>query len=223
MLSTRDLSPLPDVDRLKALTQSLAMLDAILCPEWQYRYYSFNAHWAPNEAMASMRNGQGDDFFALFTPVGAILKGFAHESAMTPYQHHPPRVWPGVLETVPAVFQSFLSEPAFDIEATTFCIWRQYGDASWQRGAITFPDSYDPDGSAGLLAILDGDPQTYWTWAADYYEQPVSLAAVTAIYQHQPLTRELVARLNPDITLEDLAADITEIAYPASSPAAESE
>ena len=44
-ISTRNLEGLPDVTRLKRLLQSLAMLDAILMPEWEYRYYSFNAHW----------------------------------------------------------------------------------------------------------------------------------------------------------------------------------
>ncbi len=43
MISTRDLSQLPDVDPLRRLMQSLAMLDAILSPDWELRYYSFNA------------------------------------------------------------------------------------------------------------------------------------------------------------------------------------
>jgi hypothetical protein len=43
MPSTRDPSALPEVGSLRRLSQSLAMLDAILCPEWQYRYHSFNA------------------------------------------------------------------------------------------------------------------------------------------------------------------------------------
>ncbi len=214
MISTRDLSGLPAIPQLKALTQALAMLDAILCPVWEYRYYSFNAHWADGEAMASMRNGSGDEYFLLFTPAGAILKGFAHEYPMTPYRTSPPQVWPGILDAVPAVFRSFLTEPAFNIEATTFCIWREHGDASWRRGPIAFPAGKDPDGSAYLLAILDGDPQTYWVWAADYYEQPVSLAAVRAVYRHQPLTHDLVATLNPAMTLGDLASDAAEIDYP---------
>ena len=37
MNSTRDLSQLPGVEGLHKLLQSLAMLDAIVCPEWQYR------------------------------------------------------------------------------------------------------------------------------------------------------------------------------------------
>ncbi|WP_249930709.1 hypothetical protein [Paenibacillus polymyxa] len=45
-------------------------------PEWEYRYYSYNAHWDENEQMASMRDGEGDHYFALFQPTGLIIKGF---------------------------------------------------------------------------------------------------------------------------------------------------
>ena len=55
MISTRDLSLLPDVARLRQTLQAMAMLDAVLCPEWQFRYYSFNAAWAAGEQMGSMR------------------------------------------------------------------------------------------------------------------------------------------------------------------------
>jgi hypothetical protein len=37
------------------------MLDAILYPEWEYRY-SFDAEWGPEEELALMRNGSGDDY-----------------------------------------------------------------------------------------------------------------------------------------------------------------
>jgi hypothetical protein len=91
-ISTRNLTPLPDIQALKQLTQSLAMLDAILWPEWEERYYSFNFHWAESEMMASMRNGSGDDWFLLFSQAGAIMKGFSHESPMAAIP-----TWPGVL------------------------------------------------------------------------------------------------------------------------------
>src|SRR4051812_1215303 len=104
MISTRDLSLLPGVDGLRRALQSIAMLDAILCPEWEFRYYSFNAAWDRGEQMGSMRNGSGDHFFAHFGPAGCCLKGFAHEYPMSPYRESPPRPWPGVLEAVPAEF-----------------------------------------------------------------------------------------------------------------------
>jgi hypothetical protein len=104
--STKDLLSLPTIDTLKKLTQSLAMLDAIM-RDWEYGYYSFNGNWAENEQMASMRNGQGDGwYFGLGLP-GAFLKGFDHESEMSPWNMEIPKVWPGVLEAVPEVFKSF--------------------------------------------------------------------------------------------------------------------
>jgi hypothetical protein len=74
-ISTRHLEGLPDVLGLRRLLQSMAMLDAIVEPKPEYRYYSFNAHWAQGEMMGSMNNGSGDEFFALFTGHGAFLKG----------------------------------------------------------------------------------------------------------------------------------------------------
>ncbi len=213
MISTRDLSLLPGIDSLKALMQSLAMLDAILSPEWEYRYYSFNNHWGIDEAWASMRNGSGDDYFAWFSPAGAIVKGFAHEAPMSPYACHPPLVWPGVLDTVPAVFAPFLTEPASTIEDTTFCIWRTYQDVSWQHGPIHFGEGLDPDGSADLLTPLDGNPQTYQEWAEYCYDRPIALDAVIHIYQHRLLTQDVITALNPDVTLPALVAEIAEIGY----------
>ena len=90
MISTRDLTGLPDIRTLRRLTRSLAMLDAVLSPEWEYRYHSFDSHWAPGELMASMRNGQGDDWFSLFTSSGVVLIGLDHEAPM--YRQDDP--WP---------------------------------------------------------------------------------------------------------------------------------
>ena len=164
--------------------------------------------------LGSMRNGEGDDFFAHFSRAGCFLKGFAHEAPMTPYARGPKRVWPGVLDSVPKEFAKCLKQPAFNMEDTTFCVWRRYGDDSWQVGEIEFPAGADPDGSKRLLSPLDGKPKAYQAWAEDYYERPVSLAGVRHVYAHRPLTEEVVARLNPEVTLRELREDVKEIGYP---------
>jgi hypothetical protein len=215
MISTRELSKLPDVQGLRVLLQAMATLDAILCPEWQYRYYSFNRKWADSEEMGSMRNGSGDDFYAHFSAAGCWFKGFAHESMMSPYAHKPKRVWPGILDAVPVEFAACLREPAFSVEDVTFCIWRRNEDSSWSRGRISFPpDVEDPDGSEFLLSDLDGRPETYQTYASEYFEKEVDIASVVHVYQHCPLTQEIVASLNPELSLAALAADLDEIGYP---------
>ena len=214
-ISTRDLSQMPSIDRLEKLTQSLAMLDAILSPEWDYRYFSFNAKWdsSLNERMASMRNGAGDEYFLVFNAQGAILKGFDHESPMSPWGRKPTSVWPGILESVPRAFASFLTEPAFSMGDCTFCIWREMEDECWHCGPVTFPETDDPDGSEGLLWMFDGKPETYVEYVSGYFERTIDVDLVRRIYGHEPLTPLLVNQLNPQASLESVLKDAGEIHY----------
>jgi hypothetical protein len=196
--------------------QALAMLDALLSPEWEYRYFSFNSRWGPREQLGSMRNGEGDHYFALFNAAGCWLKGFDHEAPMSPFASDPPRVPEGLFDGLPAEFVECLTEPAFAVEQTTFCIWRGNREARWEHGPVALPNGGDPDGSAGLLRYLDGRPETYWEWAAEYYEREVPLAEVRSIYAHRPLDQGTVAALNAQVDLSDLQADMAEIGYPSS-------
>lgn len=165
--------------------------------------------------LASMRNSSGDDYFILFNAHGAIIKGFAHESPMSPYATDTGKPWPGVLDDIPTEFDNFLSEPAFSIGDVTFCLWRRYTDTSWQMGTIHYPAGRDPDGSEELLSILDGEPTTYSEFAEEYYEQDIDTVVIEHIYQHRPLTDDIISALNTDISSEELQADIEEIGYPA--------
>ncbi len=209
MISTRHLKALGDVDQIRRLTQSLAVLDAIVCPEWEDRYYAFNAQWGDGEMMASMRNGSGDEWYLLFNAAGAIMKGLDHESAM--FTFRAPRK--GIYDEVPEAFQSFLKEPAFDIDNVSFCIWRTIQDPSWRVGNVEFPAGRDPDGSAGLLAILDGNPETYRDFAGDYYEVALDIDVIDAVYAHRPLSEDLVQKLNPEMNLKAAEEDLAEIGY----------
>ena len=133
---------------------------------------------------------------------------------MTPWAHDPPRAWPGVLDQVPLDFADALQESAFDMASTTFCIWRGAQDDAWQRGKIDFLEGKaDPDGSADLLWMLDGNPQTYAQFCSDYYEREVPVEAVAAIYARAPLTREIAGRLNPAAPWADVQAEAEKLGY----------
>jgi hypothetical protein len=210
-LSTATPEQLPDLATLRRLTKSIAMLDAIISPEWEDRYYSYNAKWGEGEEMASMRNGCGDDWFLLFDSHGAALKGFAHEFPLAgdvAFANH-------IQQVVPPEFASFLQEPAFGMDMASFCLWRRHVDRAWNVVApVKGTVSADLDGSAELLGILDGHPETYQEWAEYYYERKFPLPAIRAIYSHQPLKEGLVTILNSTIALSDVAADALEIGYP---------
>ncbi|MFF4648233.1 hypothetical protein [Streptomyces sp. NPDC001389] len=210
---------LPAIADLRDLCRSLAMLDGILSPDWESRYYSFNAAWAEGEEVASMRSGSGDEYSIVFSAAGVYIRGFSHESRMSPYgQDGEP--WPGVIDEVPEVFKPFVEEPAFTDEdgvpVVTACLWREATDDRWRHGVIDFPTgSSDPDGATGLFELLvDRSPEAFRRFAEDYYEVPVDLEAVRDVYALRPLSQKLVASLNAEVTLADLAEDLAEIGYP---------
>jgi hypothetical protein len=213
MISTQNLSPLPDIASLKKLTQSLALLDAIICPEWEYRYYSFDAHWSSDLSVFFMRNGSGDEFITLFAKEGAIIKGFAHESMMSPYRHDPLRLWSGILDQVPKSLRRYLDDPAFELIATTFCVWKTITDTEWKCGKIAFPDDDFGDGSAMLLSILDGIPTTYQKYAQEYFDKTIELSVISHIYQHMSLTHEVVNKLNSNLQMSDVSEELKSIDY----------
>ena len=214
MVMKSTLSVLRDVTSLRRKAQALAVLDAIMSPDWQYRYYSFNSQWDAGEMMASRKNGSGDELYALFNPAGAILKGFDHESFMSPWAREDHSLWPELFGRVPGEFQAFLKEPAFDIPSTTFCIWRRNADSFWQVGNIEYPDGDEnSDGSEEQLALFAGGPELYVEFAKEYFEQAIPLEPVNQVYRHEALTETLIKQLNPQAELASLEPELAEIGY----------
>ena len=117
------INELLSIDEIKRVSQSLAMLDLILVQEWEYRYFSFNSTWDSDEMMASMRNGEGDEYFILFSKNGIAGKIFQKniEAAQSN----------DVLQMIPDEFSSFKTEPAFKLDYITCCFWKKYSDNKW--------------------------------------------------------------------------------------------
>ncbi|GGT69284.1 hypothetical protein [Streptomyces lateritius] len=216
---------LPGTDVLLDHCRGLAMLDAVLSPEWDGRYYSFHSRWSGGGQLASMCNGQGDQYSLVFSAAGVYIRGFCHESLMSPYgplaDGSP---WPGVLDSVPEVFRAYVEEPAFTDEdggpVVTACLWREPADTAWRTGTIDFPeegdDPEDADGAGYLFELLvDRSAEAYQEWAEYYHETSVDLDAVRHVLALRPLTAPVVTALNPGTDLAALADDIAEIGYPA--------
>ena len=207
MISTLDLSRLPDAATLQRLCISLAALDAVNSPDPEFRYYTYNPQWDEGEAVFEMSDGEGDQMLVLFRPEGCVINGFLHE------YEQPDKAQ--VTRGLPDAFEEFIfGEPVNSI-GTTFCAW--YTPAhGWQTGVVGNED----DGSEELLYIFDNDPETYTDWANEYYldetdREPLETEAVAALYQHEPLTKTAALTLNNE--LEDwlqLESDLQEIGYP---------
>ncbi|MEU4427672.1 hypothetical protein AB0F81_44205 [Actinoplanes sp. NPDC024001] len=209
---------LPDIATLRERCRALAVLEAILSPEEESRYYSFTRSWSDDEEMASMDNGSGDAWSIVFSPAGAFLRGFDHESPMSPAVNDE-ELWPGLVDTVPEVFSAAVNEPAFSYEGTleaTVCLWRRVDDDQWHTGDIDFPDGADPDGADRLFSVLlDSTGLAYHGFAEDYYGKAINFDAVREIFALAPLTANMVRRLKADRSTAALLADLSYIGYPA--------
>ena len=206
-----DPTTLPDIATVRQRAKALAMIEAIVSPSWEDRYYSFNAKWSEGEEMASMRNGSGDDWFLLLGSFGAAIKGLAHEKSLAGDNAFAA----AVQSQVPKTFASFLQEPAFGMDCLSYCYWRSAEDSNWQKvnSAISTFET-DDDGSEEFLALLLEPASAYVEFAKWYYEMEVPLASVDRIYRHERLTEELLNSLNPELVFAEAKAFAAEIGYP---------
>lgn len=174
---------------------AMAIVEALLTGEDWLRRYRYDPAWAPGQAMASYDNGSGDRYFIVFCRAGVFLKGFDHESPMSPWRTSTPTLWPGMFDGISAELAEHATEPAFmPEEETTFCLWWTPA-RGWQCGVREFAVDSDPDGSEWMLRVLAGGPEQYAEDVQRYHETGVSAADIAQIYQHASLEPELVSRL----------------------------
>jgi hypothetical protein len=207
---------LPEIEKLRKISRALAMLDAVLSPEPEYRYFSFDSRWSPTEETALMTNGSGDGYSIVFSPHGAIGQGFDHESPLSPWARPSGGAWPGLFIGVPDALAPALDEPAFlgpdGNRNVTVCFWRTPADDQWLCGPV---EGVEKDGADWLFQLVaDGRPESYLTFAENMFDVALELDAIQHVYAQMPLTEEVVTALNPEVMLKDLKDDIAEIGYP---------
>lgn len=240
-ISTQNLTSIPNIGEFKKLCKSLSALDAIICPEWGSRYYSYQKNWSENEEFFEMRDGSGDEMKILFSPSGCVINGFAHESEMCDWREVEiteeksflkkifgdnkkktkliQNISKGVVDSLPNEFHEFIFGEPVKSSGTTFCIWRRISDSKWNVGQIEYPKDDYLDGSSDLLYIFDGNPKTYKDWAEEYFDdtldkRTLAIELVESIYNGEIITKEMAVKINPDIEdFEQLKTDLKDIGY----------
>ena len=205
---------LPSIERLVKRCRALAALELILSPDWQWRYYSFDSHWSPDEQMASMRDGCGDEWWMVFHRSGwAALKGLGHESPA--WNLHREKLSLALQGSFPGGFEGFSTEPAFRWNVTSFAFFHAAGNDGWTRVNDLAGYSDDDAGETQLLAHLVGSPSDYAAFAKDYYETEIHEHIVAEIFALQPITEAVVSGLNPSTSLGEISQELyDQIQYP---------
>ncbi|MBP1996385.1 hypothetical protein [Paenibacillus eucommiae] len=195
----------PQILREKMI--AMAALDLILCPEDWLRYHLFYPEWSAHVSLGKVDNGSGDHMFVAFTPDGCIVKGFDHESALSPHAGDTYEVWPGIYEDAPAALLAYLDDEAIEKDDVTFCIWREAGDTAWRKGEVHIPEG-ESDGSSFLLGTIYENAEDYVEWAEDYFDMPVEVEVVREIYKGSAITEQMILSLNAERNVEDALREL---------------
>lgn len=192
------LKRLPNPERMQQRLRTFAMLDAVLAPG--SRCFEFHPKWSKGEQMGAFKDGSGNFFFAWFTKHGAVLRGFHHERPMLP----------GVLDGLPTSLAASNEEPAFALDALTFCLWSTGG--SWQRSkTVKFPKGVDPDGSDDVLACFQPN---FHAWAEGFYGEDLDKKALAKLErEEEPLTADDLEALSPDFEAREVKAEAKELGF----------
>jgi hypothetical protein len=195
--SILNINDLPSIDEVKKITQALALVDAIIMPEWEYRFFSFNANWdgAGREMMASMRDGSGSEYFINFTQGGVAGKVLSDDQLADASAS---------LSHVPDSFSGFKSEPAFSLGNATFFFWRSRDSSVWKsspNNLACYP----------LLGFLIGGFKAYLDWAEGYYEKSIDHDVLKDVFTSLTVNASQLSILNSELSLEDLEEDLNEI------------
>lgn len=210
------LKNIPCIDILKKSLIAMSALDIILNEEEWLRTYNYNPNWDNKASLGEIDNGGGDNMNILFSEDGCIIKGFDHESELSPHAQEEFKVWKGIYEDVPKNLLELLEDEASEKEDVTFCIWRESEAYEWKKGKVEIPKGYD-DGSSYMLGRIYNDAEEYLEWAKDYYddlEDNIPVELIEDIFNFKPMTKEIIKGINKDRECEESFDQLKEIGYP---------
>ena len=171
MISTKDLSGLPNAERLKNFCKGLATLDIIMVEEeWSFiRHYTYNPAWRKGKEAFFATDGSDQSMIVMFAPEGCVINGVDSE----------------------------------------LCVWTEDG-TTWHCNPMDGEDA-----SKDLLSTIDGNPQSYVDYGKWFYPADLPLEAVRQLADGVPVTKELVAALNPKRSeWEEIKTGLDKIGYP---------
>lgn len=208
MISTKDLSGLPNAERLKKFCKGLSALDIIMLEEeWNFiRHYTYNPVWRKGKEAFFATDGSDQSMIVLFAPEGCVINGV--DSELYDWEEKLPHI-EDLIAGMPPALQKLMTSREVKKMKSTFCVWTEDG-TTWHCNPMDGEDA-----SKDLLPTIDGNPQTYVEYGKWFYPADLPLEAVRQLADGVPVTKELVAALNPKRNeWEEIKAGLDKIGYP---------
>ena len=190
MISTKNLSGLPDVNRLRAFCKGLAALDIIMLEkEWSFiRHYTYNPIWRRGKEAFWATDGSEQSMIIMFTSEGCVINGV--DSELYDWEEKLPRI-EDLTNGMPSALQKLMNSREVKKMKSTFCVWTEDG-VVWHCNPMAGEDA-----SKDLLSMIDGNPQTYVEYGKWFYPADLPLEVVRQLADGVPVTKEMIVALNP--------------------------
>ncbi len=186
-----------EVSTLRDTHIKLATLSIVLCEEVWSRYHRFTPNWSEGVDMAEIDNGSGDRVTTFFAEKDCVIKGFDHESPVSPHAQAVYQVWDGMYQGLPLHLEALLDNPSVEKEEVTFCVWQTESDTHWHQGEVVYSNGED-NGLDYLLGMIYSTPEGFKDWADAYFDTDLPVAALAQVYRGAPVTRDMIQALNPE-------------------------
>ncbi len=168
--STRRLLDLPSPRRLFGLARSLALVELAMNPKPHLRWHTLD-HSVRH--LVRVSSGGGDEAMVWLSDRGCVVRGFDHESPISPWAQSERQLWPGLVDGFPPAFANgprlSITE---DVENLTFLLW-WLDQGPWQVGSLSPPDlepiNADIDGSEYLMSSFASE-EGGLAFLSEYYE-----------------------------------------------------
>ena len=110
---------------------------------------------------------------------------------------------------MPSALQKLMNSREVKKMKSTFCVWTEDG-TTWHCNPMDGEDA-----SKDLLSTIDGNPQSYVDYGKWFYPADLPLETVRQLADGVPVTKELVAALNPKRSeWEEIKTGLDKIGYP---------
>ena len=149
-----------------------AKADCIMTDDESLRCYEYNDNWGDNIQMAKYSSGGGDDLILIFKDDSMIIKGFDHESDISPHAQDEYGIYPGIYDSVPDTLLNELRHEKIDFEEVTFCLWRDSNEGKFSKGEVDLKDK--DDGSEWLVSSIITNIDGFLEYVEDYYEDDLT-------------------------------------------------
>lgn len=176
-------------------------IDIIMNPDdYSLRVYHYNRDFFEKNCFFSIDDFSGDHYNIVFSLENTFIKGFNHESELSPYNKELLKTLGkhNYYENSSKSILKILEDPSMEKDIVTFFIWKNKEDQIWNYNKINISEDLE-DGTEDFI-YYTSDIYAYKEWFQEYYEKEIDIEILKKIYDGEKITKSMINNINYNIS-----------------------